>query len=95
MQNALRCGTSGWSHPDWNSVVYPALKPRGFHPLEYLSQHVDMVEIDASFDQPFDTVVSLETLEHLPHPVAFLRRMHSVLAPGADALGGSDSRRHR
>jgi uncharacterized protein YecE (DUF72 family) len=52
MLNALRCGTSGWSHPDWNSVVYPAVKARGFHPLEFLSQHLDMVEIDTSFDQP-------------------------------------------
>lgn len=52
MQGTLRCGTSGWSHPDWNPAVYPTIKPRGFHPLEYLSQHLDMVEIDTSFDRP-------------------------------------------
>ena len=52
MQNTLRCGTAGWSHPDWNSVVYPAVRPRGFHPLEFLAQHVGLVEIDASFHQP-------------------------------------------
>jgi uncharacterized protein YecE (DUF72 family) len=49
MQGVLRCGTSGWLHADWNTVVYPPIKPRGFHPLEYLSQHLDLVEIDASF----------------------------------------------
>ena len=58
MQGALRCGTSGWLHPDWNSVVYPPIKPRGFHPLEYLSQHLDLVEIDASFHRPLRPEVS-------------------------------------
>ena len=52
MQRALRCGTSGWAHADWAGSVYPPIKPRGFHPLEYLSQRVDMVEIDASFHRP-------------------------------------------
>jgi len=52
MQGTLRCGTSGWAHPDWNRAVYPAIKPRGFHPLEYLSRYLDMVEIDTSFDRP-------------------------------------------
>src|SRR5260221_6570352 len=51
MQGILRCGVSGWSHPDWNSVIYPPVKARGFHPLEYLSQHIDLVEIEASFHQ--------------------------------------------
>ena len=52
MQGAIRCGTSGWVHEDWHSVVYPPLKPRGFHPLEFLSQHLELVEIDASFQRP-------------------------------------------
>src|SRR3989442_8016959 len=52
MQGALRCGTSGWAHGDWAGSVYPAIKPRGFHPLEYLSRHLDLVEIDTSFDAP-------------------------------------------
>ena len=58
MQGALRCGTSGWSHADWNSVVYPAVKPRGFHPLEYLAHHLDMVEIDTSFERPLRPEIS-------------------------------------
>jgi uncharacterized protein YecE (DUF72 family) len=52
MEGALRCGTSGWLHADWNSVVYPPVRPRGFHPLEYLSQHLELVEIEASFHRP-------------------------------------------
>ena len=58
MQGALRCGTSGWLHSDWNSVVYPQIKPRGFHPLEYLSQHLELVEIDSSFERPLRPEVS-------------------------------------
>jgi uncharacterized protein YecE (DUF72 family) len=58
MQGALRCGTSGWLHPSWNSVVYPQIKPRGFHPLEYLSQHLELVEIDSSFHRPLRPEVS-------------------------------------
>ena len=58
MQSALRCGVSGWSHPDWNSVIYPPVKPRGFHPLEYLSQHLDLVEIEASFHRPLRAELS-------------------------------------
>lgn len=29
----------------------------------------------------FDTVVSLETIEHLAHPITFLRRVHGLLTP--------------
>jgi len=58
MQGAPRCGTSGWTHPDWNPAVYPTIKPRGFHPLEYLSQHLDMVEIDTSFERPLRAELS-------------------------------------
>jgi len=67
MQNALRCGTSGWSHSDWDSIVYPAIKPRGFHPIEFLSQHLDMVEIDTSFDQPLRPEISRLWLNKVSH----------------------------
>ena len=45
-------------HADWNSIVYPPIKPRGFHPLEYLSQHLELVEIDSSFHRPLRPEVS-------------------------------------
>jgi uncharacterized protein YecE (DUF72 family) len=58
MQGTVRCGTSGWTHADWNSVVYPPIKPRGFHPLEYLSERLDLIEIDTSFHRPLRPEVS-------------------------------------
>lgn len=44
----IRCGPSGWAYPDWNAVVYPQVKPRGFHPLAYLASFFDLFEINAS-----------------------------------------------
>lgn len=46
-----RCGPAGWSYPEWDLTVYPRPKPRGFHPLEYLSQYFDVVEVNTSFYQ--------------------------------------------
>ena len=45
----LRCGVAGWSYPPWDTSVYPRPKPRGFHPLEYLSRYLDAIEINTSF----------------------------------------------
>ena len=42
-------GTSGWSYPDWAGIVYPRHRPRGFHPLTFLAQHFNAVEINSSF----------------------------------------------
>jgi uncharacterized protein YecE (DUF72 family) len=63
------CGVCGWSHPDWNSVVYPALRPRGFHPLEHLAQIFDFVEIDASFERPLRPELTHLWMKKMePHP---------------------------
>src|SRR5271155_3187850 len=47
----LHCGVSGWSYGHWNGVVYPKIKPRGFHALEYLASCFDAVEINTTFYQ--------------------------------------------
>ncbi len=51
LPRTLYCGPSGWSYPHWNGIVYPKLKPRGFHALEELSTYFDAVEINTSFYQ--------------------------------------------
>ena len=48
----LYCGTSGWSYPHWEGVVYPKSRRRGFHALEFLSRYLDAVEINSTFYQP-------------------------------------------
>ncbi|MFN0169687.1 MAG: DUF72 domain-containing protein [Bryobacteraceae bacterium] len=65
------CGVSGWTHPDWSGVVYPALKPRGFHPLEHLAQTLDFVEIDCSFDRPIRPELTKLWLRKTPETFRF------------------------
>jgi uncharacterized protein YecE (DUF72 family) len=52
------CGPCGWSYPHWNGTVYPRNRPRGFHPLEFLSRYFDAVEINTSFYQPLRPEIS-------------------------------------
>jgi uncharacterized protein YecE (DUF72 family) len=72
MQDALRYGTSGWAHGDWAGSVYPAIKTRGFHPLEYLARRVDMVEIDTSFHRPVRPELSQLWLRKVAERPGFL-----------------------
>ncbi|MCK6445858.1 MAG: DUF72 domain-containing protein [Planctomycetes bacterium] len=45
----IRVGPAGWSYPDWEGVVYPRPKPRGFDALRHLAQAFDVIEINSSF----------------------------------------------
>src|ERR1017187_3916977 len=46
----IRVGTAGWSYKDWDGAFYPpGMQRRKEHPLEYLAQCFDMVEINTSF----------------------------------------------
>ncbi len=50
MPENIRFGTAGWSYKDWEGIVYPyELKQRKQHPLEYLAQFIDVIEINTSF----------------------------------------------
>ncbi|MCU1311595.1 MAG: hypothetical protein JWO20_2720 [Candidatus Angelobacter sp.] len=49
MSENIYVGTAGWSYKDWQGTVYPAKTKRSQHPLEYLAQFFDMVEINTSF----------------------------------------------
>ena len=49
----LRIGTAGWAYKDWVGVFYPEYLPaRKIHPIEYLAQFFDVVEINTSFYGP-------------------------------------------
>jgi uncharacterized protein YecE (DUF72 family) len=45
----LWIGPSGWSYDDWEGVVYPAQRPRGFKPLAHLARYFNAVEVNTSF----------------------------------------------
>ena len=45
----VRVGTAGWSYKDWEGIVYPAPKPKGFDPAAYLAEYFDTIEINSTF----------------------------------------------
>jgi len=51
-QIMIRVGPAGWAYKDWNGIVYPEPKPRGFDPLQFLAKYFNTVEINSSFYGP-------------------------------------------
>jgi uncharacterized protein YecE (DUF72 family) len=45
----IHIGTAGWSYKDWEGIVYPEQLKRRIHPVEYLAQYLDLIEINSSF----------------------------------------------
>ena len=48
----IRVGPAGWSYDDWKGIVYPPDMPRALHPLTFLAQYFDTIEVNASFYHP-------------------------------------------
>lgn len=48
----IRVGPAGWDYPDWQGIVYPKPKPKGFDPLAYLCRYFKTVEINSTFYRP-------------------------------------------
>jgi uncharacterized protein YecE (DUF72 family) len=72
LPRTLHCGPSGWSYPHWNGVVYPKLKPRGFHALDDLANYFDAVEINTSFYQALQPELVSLWLRKVEHNPKFL-----------------------
>jgi len=45
----LRIGPAGWTYDDWDGIVYPSKKPKGFDSLAYLADYFDVIEINNTF----------------------------------------------
>jgi uncharacterized protein YecE (DUF72 family) len=45
-------GPAGWSYEDWEGIVYPPKKPRGFRPPAYLAQWFNTIELNNTFYRP-------------------------------------------
>jgi len=48
----VRVGPAGWSYDDWKGIVYPPNMPKSLHPLEFLSEFFDVIEVNSSFYRP-------------------------------------------
>jgi uncharacterized protein YecE (DUF72 family) len=42
-------GTAGWAYKDWEGIVYPPALKKQQHPVEYMAQYFDLIEINSSF----------------------------------------------
>ena len=47
-----RLGPAGWLYKDWEGIVYPREKPKGFDQLRYIAEFFDTVEVNSSFYGP-------------------------------------------
>lgn len=47
-----RVGPAGWAYEDWKGVVYPSDMPRGLHPLTFLCEKMDAMEVNSTFYRP-------------------------------------------
>jgi uncharacterized protein YecE (DUF72 family) len=45
----IHIGPAGWSYKDWDGKVYPPQLKKEKHPVEYLAQYFDLIEINTSF----------------------------------------------
>src|SRR3954451_6806067 len=52
LTSMIRIGPAGWSYKDWQGVVKPVSKPKGFQELTYISGFFDTVEINVTFYRP-------------------------------------------
>src|SRR5215471_11022578 len=60
----IRVGPAGWAYKDWEGIVYPKPKPRGFDPVAYLARHFDTIEINSSFYGPPRSAEAKAWAEH-------------------------------
>jgi uncharacterized protein YecE (DUF72 family) len=60
-------GPAGWSYADWEGIVYPRSKPRGFHAAAYLAQYFDTIEINTSFYNPLRPEMAASWVEKVRH----------------------------
>jgi len=65
-------GTAGWSYADWEGIVYPPKKAQGFHPLIFLSQYINIVEINSTFYRPPVIQISLSWIRKVESTPDFL-----------------------
>jgi len=48
-EQSLWIGPAGWAYKDWEGIVYPERLKKSQHPVEYLAQYFDLIEINSSF----------------------------------------------
>lgn len=65
-------GTAGWSYKDWEGIVYPEKKAQNFHPLIFLAQYINIIEINSTFYRPPAIHISLSWIKKVADYPDFL-----------------------
>ena len=79
----IRIGTAGWKYKDWDGIVYPKPKPRGFNELEYLAQYFTAGVKEVWLINPADLTAEIWTGPNLPAPaLSGQDSLTSALLPG-------------
>lgn len=55
---SIRVGLAGWDYPDWDGIVYPRRRGRGFDKLAWIARYVDAIEVNSTFYRPVRAVVA-------------------------------------
>ena len=73
-------GTAGWSYEDWEGIVYPEVRPKGFHPLVFLAQYINIVEINSTFYRPASASMAVTWIRKVePFPeFLFAVKLHQI-----------------
>lgn len=70
-KSKILIGPAGWSYTDWDGIVYPRHKPRGFNETAYLARYFDTIEINTSFYNPLRPEMAQSWLERVRHNPRF------------------------
>jgi len=73
-------GTAGWSYEDWDGIVYPVRKGRGFHALPYLADYINVVEVNSTFYRTASPALARSWLKRIEgHPdFLFALKLHQA-----------------
>jgi uncharacterized protein YecE (DUF72 family) len=77
-------GTAGWSYDDWDGIVYPVQKGRGFHALPYLADYLNIVEVNSTFYRPASAALARSWLKKVERRPDFLfaLKLHQAFTHG-------------
>ncbi len=67
MKHKIYIGPAGWSYKDWEGIVYPSKKEKGFDQLKFLSQIFNVIEINSSFYRPPSLQTAKSWTERVTH----------------------------
>jgi uncharacterized protein YecE (DUF72 family) len=86
-------GTAGWSYEDWEGVVYPAPRARGFHPLVFLADYINIVEINSTFYRPASPALALSWWRKVEGRPDFLFsvKLHQAFSHGRRDAGEKEA----